>query len=449
MERLNKLTAKLKHRKSRHSDEMDGYTDLEIGPPLDIQKKIHVEKDDEGRLEGLPPDIENMFNAMMTIEDKKRTENKLLAKEIIFFRQQQMDCTPKFLMPKTNDSEPKPIKPPRLTKPIEKLPSKEETDVEFREPSKPDIKQTDTPRFTLDMSEDEAMEKIKELCQEGRPTDRYKADHEVGAGAGGTVYLARDKQTKATVAMKKIDLRKQNKKLILMEIRVMKDLNHKNLINYIASYLVGNDLSVTMEYLAGGALTDVVTECVMNEGQIAAVCNESLKGLEYLHSHGIIHRDIKSDNVLLGMDGSVKLIDFGFCANVKGDEEKRTTTVGTPYWMAPEVISRKNYGKKIDIWSLGIMAIEMKDSQPPYFDEEPLRAMFLIATHGKPELPNWDKYSPYFQDFLGKCIQKDPDDRMSALDLLEHSFLEYQTDLKTLTPLIRAAKKRLKKQIIE
>lgn len=185
------------------------------------------------------------------------------------------------------------------------------------------------------MSDDELLEKLKSIVTIGDPNRKYTRMEQIGQGASGTVYTAIEVSTGMEVAIKQMNLSKQPKKeLIINEILVMRENKHPNVVNYLDSYLVGEELWVVMEYLPGGPLTDVVTETCMDEGQIAAVSREVLQALEFLHYNHVIHRDIKSDNILLGMDGSVKLTDFGFCAQISAEQNKRTTMVS--YFLSPE-----------------------------------------------------------------------------------------------------------------
>ncbi|KAH9992742.1 kinase-like domain-containing protein [Russula compacta] len=304
-----------------------------------------------------------------------------------------------------------------------------------------------TPRRREKKKEDKAndadiVKRLQQICTDADPTRLYRNLVKIGQGASGGVFTAYQVGTNLSVAIKQMDLDKQPKKdLIINEILVMRASRHANIVNYIDSFLYKNELWVVMEYMEGGSLTDVVTANLMTEGQIAAVSRETAQGLQHLHKHGVIHRDIKSDNVLLSLTGDIKLTDFGFCAQISDPAHaKRTTMVGTPYWMAPEVVTRKEYGPKVDIWSLGIMAIEMIEGEPPYLNQNPLKALYLIATNGTPTIANPENLSSTFRDYLAKTLEVDAEKRPDATQLLQHPFFAIAEPLRTLAPLIKAAR---------
>lgn len=308
-----------------------------------------------------------------------------------------------------------------------------------QQPPSPAPKKSATEKRISTMTEAQIMEKLRSVVSPGDPTTIYSKIKKVGQGASGSVYVAKSLTTSSKVAIKQMDLSHQpRKELIVNEILVMKESQHPNIVNYLDSFLVkSNELWVVMEYMEGGALTDVIDNNTLEEDQIAAICFETCKGLQHLHGQNIIHRDIKSDNVLLDAYGHVKITDFGFCAKLTDQKNKRATMVGTPYWMAPEVVKQKEYGAKVDIWSLGIMAIEMIENEPPYLDEEPLKALYLIATNGTPTLKKPEKLSRELKSFLAVCLCVDVKSRATALELLEHEFLRKACPLSDLAPLLK------------
>ncbi|KAM4627802.1 serine/threonine-protein kinase PAK 4 isoform 1-T3 [Polymixia lowei] len=274
---------------------------------------------------------------------------------------------------------------------------------------------------------------------------RTYLDHyiKIGEGSTGIVCIATVKTTGKLVAVKKMDLRKQQRReLLFNEVVIMRDYHHDNVVEMYNSYLVGDELWVVMEFLEGGALTDIVTHTRMNEEQIATVCLSVLKALSVLHTQGVIHRDIKSDSILLTHDGRVKLSDFGFCAQVSKEVQRRKSLVGTPYWMAPELISRLPYGPEVDIWSLGVMVIEMVDGEPPYFNEPPLKAMKMIRDNLPPKLKNLHKVSPLLKGFLDRMLVRDPAQRATANELLKHPFLTKAGPPSCIVPLMRQNRMR-------
>ncbi|KAI1325357.1 Pkinase-domain-containing protein [Xylariaceae sp. FL0255] len=266
----------------------------------------------------------------------------------------------------------------------------------------------------------------------------YQVLEELGRGSFGVVYKGIEKATGEVVAIKHIDLESTDDDIqdIQAEISVLSTCASSFVTQYKASFLRGSKLWIVMEYLGGGSCLDLLKPepCSFNEAHIAIICRELLRGLEYLHAEGKIHRDIKAANVLLSETGKVKLADFGVAAQLTNIKSQRNTFVGTPFWMAPEVIQQSGYDFKADIWSLGITALEMANGEPPHAHLHPMKALFQIPKSPSPKLEG--NFSKDFKDFIYQCLMKDPDRRPSAKDLLKHRFIRYSGKSEALQELI-------------
>ncbi|VDD85084.1 unnamed protein product [Enterobius vermicularis] len=275
------------------------------------------------------------------------------------------------------------------------------------------------------LSSDQFRAALSAVVCPGDPRGDLKDFVQIGEGSTAIVMTALKVSLGCRVAIKIMDfLKQQRRELLFNEVVVMRDYEHPNIVKMYSSYLIGSELWVMMEYMEGGPLTDIITRTRLDEETIATVCLQCLKGLDYLHSKGVVHRDIKSDSILLAKDGTVKLSDFGFCGQLSAEVPKRRSLVGTPYWMSPEVISRLPYGTKADMWSFGIMVIEMVQGEPPLFDVQPLQAMRHIRDSTPATFHPSAKVSEELNSFVSHLLVRDPEQRSSAAELLHHPFLK-------------------------
>jgi serine/threonine protein kinase len=256
------------------------------------------------------------------------------------------------------------------------------------------------------------------------PLKFFELEEKVGEGSFGSVYKAVHKDTKFVVAMKCVQLGGLQNDEIRKEIEILKQCRNPHIVNYYGSYTKDGTLWILMDYCGVGSVRDVIEtlDRPLNEDQIAEIVKHTLEGLDYLHKEGIIHRDVKCANILLDENAHVKIADFGVSDQIKATYSD--TLVGTPLWMAPEVIQRTKYSYQADIWSLGITTIEMADGFPPNSDLFPLRAMIMIPRKPPPTVKDPSRWSANFNDFIAQCCIKDPQKRPTAAMLLQHPFVQ-------------------------
>ncbi|XP_018493187.1 MAP3K epsilon protein kinase 1 isoform X2 [Raphanus sativus] len=257
--------------------------------------------------------------------------------------------------------------------------------------------------------------------------NKYMLGDEIGKGAYGRVYIGLDLENGDFVAIKQVSLEnivQEDLNTIMQEIDLLKNLNHKNIVKYLGSLKTKTHLHIILEYVENGSLANIIKPNKFGpfpESLVTVYIAQVLEGLVYLHEQGVIHRDIKGANILTTKEGLVKLADFGVATKLNEADVNTHSVVGTPYWMAPEVIEMSGVCAASDIWSVGCTVIELLTCVPPYYDLQPMPALFRIVQDDSPPIP--DSLSPDITDFLRQCFKKDSRQRPDAKTLLSHPWI--------------------------
>ncbi|XP_049447667.1 serine/threonine-protein kinase 10 isoform X1 [Epinephelus fuscoguttatus] len=287
------------------------------------------------------------------------------------------------------------------------------------------------------------------------PNDLWEIVGELGDGAFGKVYKARNKETGVLAAAKVIETKcEEELEDYMVEIDILAKCDHRYIVKLLDAFYHDNKLWIMIEFCPGGAVDATMLELDrgLTEPQIKVVCRQMLEALQYLHSMKIIHRDLKAGNILLMLDGDIKLADFGVSAKNTKTLQRRDSFIGTPYWMAPEVVMCETmkdapYDYKADVWSLGITLIELAQIEPPHHELNPMRVLLKIAKSDPPTLDYPHKWSQEFKDFLKTALDKNPETRPTVAQLMEHPFVRSVTSNRPLRELVAEAKAEVMEEI--
>ncbi|CDH53783.1 serine threonine protein kinase [Lichtheimia corymbifera JMRC:FSU:9682] len=449
-----------------------------IGKPYNVQHNVHVQVDTTGSgLIGLPLEWQHILEASGVPEEIMLAHPKMV-KDMMQMRMPESLQANQLKQPPPppdsphspheNQNTPDPNRPrstlplgfapptrarsskllqlAHLSKDIPPMPSSSSSssliakDIEDLEPPSSALAASES-HLSLDSSF------IDDLVDNVDPETVYGDFVLIAEGESGPMFAAKHIATGRLVAIKKIPKTATQKlSKIRNELTTMKMSRHPNVVEYIGCYMTEDEVWVVMECM-DVSLADIIAvnmenpDDVVSEAHMARIARDMLRALCRIHRLHRIHRDIRSDNVLLSQRGEIKLSDFSHCAQLTKQQPKRNSIVGTPYWMAPEVIKGQEYDAKADIWSLGVLMMEMMQGDPPYVEYPPLRAVVLIASNGLPPLEEADRWSKELKDFLQLCTMTDPKDRPDAEELLKHDFFSNVANTDDMIALIDETKR--------
>ncbi|XP_027862299.1 STE20-like serine/threonine-protein kinase isoform X2 [Xiphophorus couchianus] len=310
-------------------------------------------------------------------------------------------------------------------------------------------------RKIFKLGPDKKKKQYEHVHRDVNPEEIWEIIGELGDGAFGKVYKAQNKQNGTLAAAKVIDTKTEDElEDYMVEIDILASCNHHHIVKLLDAFYFEGKLWILIEFCAGGAVDAIMLELErpLTEPQIRVVCKQTLDALTYLHEAKVIHRDLKAGNILLSLDGEVKLADFGVSAKNTNTLQRRDSFIGTPYWMAPEVVmcetsKDRPYDYKADIWSLGVTLIELAQIEPPNHEMNPMRVLLKIAKSEPPTLMHPSRWSPEFNDFLRRALDKNVDNRWNSTQLLQHPFVTSVTDSRPLRELIAEAKAEVTEEI--